>query len=200
MKTSSDNSLFVTPGDDSVETQIKSCVTTKNATEPDPNEFANTIDAEFDKLNKKRRKLEPFVLKESFLNFVQTPEQSDKYIKHLMKPLKTIKPEEEKILYSFFKVAVNLFLINFPDATDPPEEICNLVIISYLTDMMLIKLDEISIFDEFVTKEINNGTDANRSDMKLHYEIFCNERNERTPIVILKHLIKIEKNYEPYKQ
>ncbi len=197
MKTSSDNSLFVTFGDDSVETQIKSCVTTKHTTEPDTNEFANTIDAEFNKLHKTRKKLEPFVLKESFLNYVQTPEQSDKYVTHLMKPLKTLKPEEEKILYSFLKVAVNFLLINSPDA---PEEICNLVIISYLTDMMLIKFEEISAFDEFITKEINNGTDANRSDMKLHYEIFCNERNARTPIVILKHLIKITKNYKPYKQ
>lgn len=209
MKTSSDNSLFVTFGDDSIEAQIKSYLTTKHTTEPNFNEFANnterTIDTEtsekinkaFNKLFKKRKELEPFVSKESFLNYVQTPEQSDEYIKHLMKPLKNLKPKEEKILYSFLKVAVNFLLINFPAA---PEEICNLEVISYLTDMMLIEIEGISIFDEFITEKIRNGTDANRSDIKLHYEILCNERNARTPIVILKHLIKIAKNYKPYHQ
>ncbi len=133
----------------------------------------------------------------SFLEYTKTPTEANKFITHLMKPLKRL-PEEDKLTLFYFLQAA----ISYTIKTSPEEE-CNLENLVFLAIMLrddtTKKEYKDSLFDFFIKGHLEENTDQSNSDLILYYDRFCIYKNEKTPGMILKNILKISVKYTPYK-
>ena len=202
MRTSTDDLLFDKKTALTIDSQIE--LYAKNNTDANPvfeetpenSECSIEIEKFFEVLEKKLEKTDEEAGSKSFFEYVRTPDETNKFIKHLMKPLKRIPPEDELILFYFLETGIS-YTVKF----GPPDE-CNLqalllLAITLRKDTTKSHIDD-SLFDIFIKKDLRKDTDRNHSDLILYYNRFCAHRNQDTPEMILDYVIKIIKKFTPY--
>lgn len=152
--------------------------------------FLKTVEEKIKSVDKK-------LYTQSFLEYTQTPTEMDKFITHLMKPLKRLSPEDELVLFYFLQAA-----ISYTIKTSPVEE-CNLENLVFLAIMLrddtTKKEYEDSLFDLFIKSHLEQASEKNNSDLILYYDRFRAYKNEKTPGTILKNVLKITIKFTPYK-
>lgn len=152
--------------------------------------FLKTVEDKIKSVDKK-------LFTKSFLEYTKTPTEADKFITHLMKPLKKLSPEDELVLFYFLQTA-----ISYTIKTSSEEE-CNLENLVFLAIMLrddtTKKEYKDSLFDFFIKGHLEENTDQSNSDLILYYDRFCIYKNEKTPGMILKNVLKISVKYTPYK-
>lgn len=152
--------------------------------------FLKTVEDKIKSVDKK-------LFTKSFLEYTKTPTEADKFITHLMKPLKKLSPEDELVLFYFLQTA-----ISYTIKTSSEEE-CNLENLVFLAIMLrddtTKKEYKDSLFDFFIKGHLEEDTDQTNSDLLLYYDCFCIYKNEKTPGMILKNVLKISVKYRPYK-
>lgn len=202
MRTSTDDLLFDKKTALTIDSQIE--LYTKNNTdakpvfEETPENSGCSVEVEkfFEVLENKLKKTDKKASSESFFEYVRTPDETDKFIKHLMKPLKRISPEDKLILSYFLEIGIS-YTVKFA----PPDE-CNLqalllLAITLREDTTKSHIDD-PLFDIFIKNDLSNDTDRNHSDLILYYNRFCAHRNQDTPEMILDYVIKIIRKFTPY--
>lgn len=152
--------------------------------------FLKTVEDKIKSVDKK-------LFTKSFLEYTKTPTEADKFITHLMKPLKKLSPEDELVLFYFLQTA-----ISYTIKTSSEEE-CNLENLVFLAIMLrddtTKKEYEDSLFDLFIKSHLEQATEKNNSDLILYYDRFRAYKNEKTPGTILKNVLKISIKFTPYK-
>ena len=152
--------------------------------------FLKTVEDKIKSVDKK-------LFTKSFLEYTKTPTEADKFITHLMKPLKKLSPEDELVLFYFLQTA-----ISYTIKTSSEEE-CNLENLVFLAIMLrddtTKKEYKDSLFDFFIKGHLEENTDQSNSDLILYYDRFCVYKNEKTPGMILKNILKISVKFTPYK-
>ncbi len=152
--------------------------------------FLKTVENKIKPVDKK-------LFTKSFLEYTKTPTEADKFITHLMKPLKRLSKEDELTLFYFLQAA-----ISYTIKTSPEEE-CNLENLVFLAIMLrddtTKKEYTDSLFDFFIKGHLEENTNQNNSDLILYYDRFCVCKNENTPGMILKNVLKISLKFTPYK-
>ena len=152
--------------------------------------FLKTVEDKIKSVDKK-------LFTKSFLEYTKTPTEMDKFITHLMKPLKRLSPEDELVLFYFLQTA-----ISYTIKTSSEEE-CNLENLVFLAIMLrddtTKKEYEDSLFDLFIKSHLEQATEKNNSDLILYYDRFRAYKNEKTPGMILKNILKISIKFTPYK-
>lgn len=152
--------------------------------------FLKTVEDKIKSVDKK-------LFTKSFLEYTKTPTEADKFITHLMKPLKKLSPEDELVLFYFLQTA-----ISYTIKTSSEEE-CNLENLVFLAIMLrddtTKKEYEDSLFDLFIKSHLEQATEKNNSDLILYYDRFRAYKNEKTPGTILKNVLKIAIKFTPYK-
>jgi len=56
-----------------------------------------------------------------------------------------------------------------------------------------------SLFDLFIKGDLEKASDKNNSDLILYYDRFCAYKDEKTPGMILKNVLKMTVKFTPYK-
>ena len=152
--------------------------------------FLKTVEDKIKSVDKK-------LFTKSFLEYTKTPTEMDKFITHLMKPLKKLSPEDELVLFYFLQTA-----ISYTIKTSSEEE-CNLENLVFLAIMLrddtTKKEYKDSLFDFFIKGHLEENTDQSNSDLILYYDRFRAYKNEKTPGTILKNVLKITIKFTPYK-
>ena len=159
--------------------------------------FSNEVISFLKTVENKIKSVDKKLFTKSFVEYTQTPTEADKFITHLMKPLKKLSPEDELVLFYFLQTA-----ISYTIKTSPKEE-CNLENLVFLAIMLrddtTKKEYKDSLFDFFIKGHLEENTDQSNSDLILYYDRFCVYKNEKTPGMILKNILKISVKFTPYK-
>ncbi len=162
-----------------------------------PDEPRTIFDKLIEDVEKRLGNVGEAILKKSFLEYVLTPDGITSFSNHLISHLKNIDPNEEKVLLHFLQTAI-CYSSKFAEGTD-----CNLDGILSAAIILLRKTNKDPIddtfFDYIIKYELEECSDNSLLDLKSYYEQFCEVRNENSQKIILKHLIKIAKNYKPYR-
>ena len=142
-------------------------------------------------------KVNEAILKKSFFEYVLTPDGITSFSNHLISHLKNIDQNEENVLLHFLQTTI-CYSSKFAEATD-----CNLDGILSAAILLLRQSNKDPIddtfFDFIIKCELEECSDNSLLDLKSYYEQFCEVRNENSQKIILKHLIKIAKNYKPFR-
>lgn len=151
--------------------------------------FLKTVEDKIKSVDKK-------LFTKSFLEYTKTPTEADKFITHLMKPLKKLSPEDELVLFYFLQAA-----ISYTIKTSSEEE-CNLENLVFLAIMLrddTTKKDcKDSLFDLFIKGHLEKTTSKSNADLILYYDRFSVYKNENTPGMILKNILKMTVKFTPY--
>ena len=161
-----------------------------------PNKNLDELTIVFQKVEKELSKLDKKVLSESFSKYAKTPEEITHFAQYLISHLRKIDPYEEMLLLYFLQTTICFF------AKYTEKKRCYLNIL--VTAAIFLRPDssregvddpffDLTIKDELAKDNIDHF------DLRLYYERFCENRNEDTPKIILKHMVKIAKKYKPYK-
>lgn len=204
MRTSDDDFLFTKKSSETLDSQIKNFKKSNSNAKTSAETPSESPDSSFEtntflkSLENKFKIIDEKNASKSFFKYVQVPDESNKFIKHLMKPLKSLTPDEELILFYFLQTAIS-YTVKFS-----PKEECNLETLIFLAlmlrdDTTRKEVDD-PLFDLFIKDDLDKPTDKNNSDLILYYERFCAHRNEKTAGMILKNVLKIAIKFKPYKQ
>jgi len=111
--------------------------------------------------------------------------------------LKKIAQEEKLTLFYFLQAAIS-YTVKYS-----PAEECNLENLIFLAIMLrddTTKKDcKDSLFDLFIKGDLEKASDKNNSDLILYYDRFCAYKDEKTPGMILKNVLKMTVKFTPYK-
>ena len=151
-----------------------------------------------DDVENRLSKVNEAVLNKSFFEYVLTPDGITSFSNHLISHLKNIDQYEEKVLLYFLQTA-----ICYSSKLTKDTEDCSLAGIITAAILLLRQTNKDPIDDTFfdytIKYELEECSDNSLLDLKSYYEQFCEVRNENSQKIILKHLIKIAKNYNPYR-
>ena len=202
MRGSQNNTHFTNKNSTTLDEQIKFCSTqnvsqdffTNGKTTPDKK--PDELEIVFQKVEKEISKVDKKILYKSFSRYTKTPEDITNFAQYLISHIKNIDPAEELLLLYFLQTTICLF------TKYAKGKKCYLRIL--ITAAIFLRPDssregvddpffDLTIKDELAKNNINHF------DLGLYYERFCRNRNEDTPKIILKHVLKIVKKYKPYK-
>lgn len=158
--------------------------------------FSNEVISFLKTVENKIKSVDKKLFTKSFVEYTQTPTEADKFITHLMNPLKKLSKEDELTLFHFLQTA-----ISYTIKTSPKEE-CNLENLVFLAIMLrddTTKKDcKDSLFDLFIKGHLEETTSKSNSDLILYYDRFSVYKNENTPGMILKNILKMTVKFTPY--
>jgi hypothetical protein len=142
-------------------------------------------------------KLDKKTIKEPVFKDLKKTTQIANFANHLITHLKNIPQHEELILFYFLQTAIS-YIIKFCS----PEE-CNLDELIFLAIILnkntTIEECEDSLFDLIIKDDLEKNDGPGLLHINLYYNRFCKNKTEDSAEIILKHIIKIAKNYKPYK-
>ena len=151
-----------------------------------------------DDVENRLSKVNEAVLNKSFFEYVLTPDGITSFSSYLVSHLKNIDQYEEKVLLYFLQTAICYSSKFTEDTAD-----CSLAGIINAAILLLRQTNKDPIDDTFfdytIKYVLEECSDNSLLDLKSYYKQFCEVRNENSQKIILKHLIKIAKNYNPYR-
>ena len=151
-----------------------------------------------DDVDNRLSKVNEAVLSKSFFEYVLTPDGITSFSNYLISHLKNIDQYEEMVLRYFLQTAICYSSKFTEDTAD-----CSLtgIIAAAILLLRYTNKDPIddTFFDYTIKSKLEECSDNSLLDLKSYYEQFCEVRNENSQKIILKHLIKIAKNYKLYR-
>ena len=151
-----------------------------------------------DDVDNRLSKVNEVVLSKSFFEYVLTPDGITSFSNYLISHLKNIDQYEEMVLRYFLQTAICYSSKFTEDTAD-----CTLtgIISAAILLLRYTNKDPIdnTFFDYTIKSKLEECSDNSLLDLKSYYEQFCEVRNENSQKIILKHLIKIAKNYKLYR-
>ena len=160
------------------------------------NEAETPPEKVFEIYEKQIAKLDNKIIKEPIFKDIKKTTQIADFANHLISHLKSVKPHDELILFYFLQMSIS-YIIKFCSAEE-----CNLdeliLFAIILRNDTTIEECEDSLLDLIIKDDLEKNDGPGLLHINLYYNRFCKNKTEDSPEIILKHLLKIAKNYTPY--